>query len=91
MANAQRFLFHIKAGHYHPASEKVLLLGQYYCRFGNFRENFIFANSIIRHISDVKKSRLRQDLSISIKGRVILPFREGFIFTQLRKCKVSRT
>ena len=27
MANAQRFLLHIKAGHYHPASEKVLLMG----------------------------------------------------------------
>ena len=24
------------------------------CRFGNFRENFTFANSIKRHISDVK-------------------------------------
>ena len=33
-----------------------------YCRFGNFRENFIFANSIkYRHISDVKNSRLRQE------------------------------
>ena len=31
-----------------------------YCRFGNFCENFIFANSIKRHISDVKNSRLRQ-------------------------------
>ena len=38
----------------------------YYCRFGNFRENLIFANSIKRHISDVKNSRLRQDLPISI-------------------------
>ena len=46
-----------------------------YCRFGNFRENFIFANSIKRHISDVKNSRLRQDLPISINDRVILPFR----------------
>ena len=55
-----------------------------YCRFGNFRENFIFANSNKRHISDVKNSRLRQDLPISINERVILPFREGFIFTKLR-------
>ena len=36
-----------------------------YCRFGNFRENFIFANSIKRHISDVKKSRLGHDLPVS--------------------------
>ena len=50
-----------------------------YYRFGNFRENFIFANSINRHISDVKNSRLRQDLPISINNRVIFQFREGFI------------
>ena len=25
-----------------------------YCKFRNFRENFIFANSIKRHICDVK-------------------------------------
>ena len=39
----------------------------YYCRFGNFCENFISANIFKRHISDVKNSRLRQDLPISIK------------------------
>ena len=37
-----------------------------YCKFGNFRENFIFANSIISHICDVKKSRLLHDLPISV-------------------------
>ena len=52
-----------------------------YCRLGNFRENFIFANSIKRLSSDVKNSRLRQDLPISINDRVIFPFREGFIFS----------
>ena len=61
-----------------------------YCRFANFRENFIFANSIKRHISDVKNSRLRQDLPMSINERVILPFRVGFIFAKLRICEVSR-
>ena len=25
-----------------------------YCKFGNFRENFIFANNVKRHICDVK-------------------------------------
>ena len=59
-----------------------------YCRFGNFHKNFIFANSIKRHNSDVKNSRLRQDLHLSINERVILPFREGFIFTKLRLCEV---
>ena len=53
-------------------------------RFGNFRENFIFANNIKRHISDVKNLRLRQDLLISINDRVILPFRDGCVCTKLR-------
>ena len=43
-----------------------------------FRENFIFGNSIKRHITDLKNSRRWQDLPISIKDRVFLPFREGF-------------
>ena len=55
-----------------------------YCRFGNFCERFIYVNKIKRHISDVRDSRLRQDLPISINDRVILPFHEGFIFTKLR-------
>ena len=64
-----------------------------YCRFGNFCENFIFVNSIKRHISDVKNSQLRQDLPISINEKVILPFREGFIsrnfaYAKYRKNKV---
>ena len=58
-----------------------------YCTFRNFRENFIFANSIKIHISDVKNLRLRLDLPISINDRVILSFREGFIFTKLRICE----
>ena len=60
-----------------------------YCRFGNFRENFIFANCIKRHIRDVKNSRLRQDLPIPINDRVILPFREDFIFAKLRFAKIK--
>ena len=50
-----------------------------YCRFGNFRENFIFANSSKGDISDVKNSRVRQGLPISINDRVILPFRENTV------------
>ena len=61
-----------------------------YCRFGNFCENFIFANGIKRHISDVKNSRLKQGLPISIHDRVILPFREDFIFMKLRICDLLR-
>ena len=54
----------------------------------NVCDNFISANSIKRHISDVKNLRLGQDLLISINDRVILPFHEGFIFTKLHKNKV---
>ena len=61
-----------------------------YCKFGNFRVNFIFANSIKRHICDVQNSRLMHDLPISVIDRVILQFGEGFIFAKLRICEVSR-
>ena len=68
---------------------KLLRCLSEYCRFGNFRENFIFANCIKRHISDVKNSQLRQDIPISINDRVILPICEGFIFTaKFRENKV---
>ena len=50
-----------------PRHQEEGELGKY-CRFGNFCENFIFANSIKRHISDVKNSRLRQGLPISINN-----------------------
>ena len=58
-----------------------------YFRFRNFHNNFIFANSIKRHISDVKNLQLRQDLPTTINERVIVPFCEGFIFTKLRPCE----
>ena len=59
---------------------KVLLTSIYYCRFGNFRKNFIFVNSIKGHISDVKNLQLRQGLPIAINDRVILPFPKVFSF-----------
>ena len=46
---------------------------------GNFRENFIFANSAKIHICDVKHSRLWNDLPSSVNYRVISPFSEGLI------------
>ena len=57
-----------------------------------FAKNFIFANSIKRHIYniDVKNLQLWPDLPISLNERVILPFRKGFIFTKLGICEVSR-
>ena len=59
-----------------------------YCKLKNFRENFIFANSVM--ICDVKISRLEDDLPTSVNGRVISPFRECFYFAKLRFCEVSR-
>ena len=48
-----------------------------YCIFGNFRENFIFANSIKRHICDSFNSRISHDLPISVNDSVILPSHEN--------------
>ena len=39
-----------------------------YCKSGNFRENFIFANSVKRHIWGVKNSRLGHDLPASVNN-----------------------
>ena len=47
------------------------------CKFGNFRENFIFANSLKRHIYPVKNSRLWHYIPTSVKDKELLPFREG--------------
>ena len=58
-----------------------------YCQSGIFREKFIFANRVKRHICDVKYSRLGHDIPISLNDRVISPFRKGFIFTKLRENK----
>ena len=82
---AQEFILNFSANIHSRATIDPPL--KCYCRFGNFRENFIFANSITRLISGVENSRLRQDLPISINERVILPFRESFIFTKLRYAK----
>ena len=63
-----------------------------YCKSVNFCENFIFANSVKRHICDVKTLQLGHDLPISVNNILISPFREGedFIFTKLCLCEVSR-
>ena len=43
-------------------------------KFGNFRENYIFPNSVKRYICDVKNLRLGHELSISLNDRVICDF-----------------
>ena len=46
-----------------------------YCKSKKNRENFIFANSVKRHICDATNSRLGHDLRIFVNNRVILAFR----------------
>ena len=50
-----------------------------YSKFRNFRKNFLFENSVKRHICDVKYSLLRHVLPISVNDRVSSSFREGFL------------
>ena len=55
-----------------------------YCKFGNFREHFIFANSVKRRINDV--------LTTSVNDRVVLPFRvdlfsRNFAYAKIRENK----
>ena len=52
-----------------------------------FRDNFIFANSVKRHICDVQIWRPRRDLPILVNDRVISLFCEGLYFTKLRICE----
>ena len=58
-----------------------------YCKIRNFCENFIFANSIKRHIYHVKNSQLGHDLPASVNERVILTYSEGIIFTNFAYAK----
>ena len=48
-----------------------------YCKFGKFREHFIFANIVKTHICDAQSSRLRHDLHVSVNNGLNLLFREG--------------
>ena len=60
-----------------------------YCKFGNFRENFIFENSDKRHICDVKKLRLGYDLPVSVNDRfaqiVRISFSRNFAYAKFRE------
>ena len=61
------------------------------CKYGNLHENFIFSNSVKRHICHVKNLLLGHDLPISVNDRVISPFCDDFIFTKLRKFRENKT
>ena len=43
-----------------------------YCKFGNFRDNFLFTNSVKRHICDIKKLQLGLDFPTSVNDTVVL-------------------
>ena len=45
-----------------------LAVADYYCKFGNFPENFIFTNSFKRHVFDAQNLCLRHDLPISVNN-----------------------
>ena len=72
-------------------SSEMTTLNYEYFEFGNFRENFIFANSVKRHICDVENSRLGHDLPRSVNDRVISAFREDFVFTKYVMFRENKT
>ena len=52
-------------------------------------ENLISKKSVKKKpIQDIKNLRLEHDLPVSLNNRVILLFRESFIFMKLRICEV---
>ena len=70
-------------------SSKVILV-KHYCKFGNFCENKNLENSVKRHISHFKNSRLGHDLPASVNDTAISPFLKDFIFTKLRICAYGK-
>ena len=60
-----------------------------YCKSGNFRDNFIFANRVKRHICDVKNLRLGHDLPISVNDGVFSALHEDFV-SRFAKINPSR-
>ena len=61
-------------------------LNLHYCKFRNFPENFIFANSNKRHVCNVKNSLLGHDLPTSVNDSDFAISR-GFTFTKLLEIK----
>ena len=63
------------------------------CKSGNFREDFIFADSVKRHICDAKISRLGHDFTISENDsdfREMILFSRNFAYAKFREYKPSR-
>ena len=62
-----------------------------YCKFVNFRENFIFTKSVTRHLASLKIRDYGIVNLFSVNDRVISPFREGFIFTNYAKIRENKS
>ena len=78
-----------RSSYYHNNVNALHIFSSYpnYYKFGNFRQNLIFTNSVERHICNFKNSQLKHGLPITVNDRVILLFREGFIFTKFHENK----
>ena len=50
----------------------------------------LFSQIALRHICDVKNSRLWHDLPVSVNDRLILPFHKDFIFMKLPICEGTK-
>ena len=50
------------------------------CKFGNFWDSFIFANSVKIHISKILNSRLGHDLPVSVNKKSDFAILRGFYF-----------
>ena len=55
------------------------------------RVDFIFANSVKKHICNIKNSRLGHDLPTLVNDRMISPSCEGFIFSNSFKRYICNT
>ena len=67
-----------------------LLISKIIGKFGNFRENFIFANSVKMQICDPQSSRLRHDLHVSVHEGVYFArvlFSQNIAYAKFRENK----
>ena len=74
---------------------RLLRICKIYCKSGNFRESFIFANSVKRNICYVKYSRLGHDLPISVTTELFrnfarILFSRYFVYAKFRENTPSR-
>ena len=73
--NPQNPEFRNNPENFHPCKCLVIKSHQgLYCKFRNFRKNFILVNRVKRHICHIKTSQLEHDLTTSVNNRVIVPF-----------------